>query len=313
MKIIKSQDEIIFNSNSVVTIGSFDGVHLGHRAILDFVTERTRSLSGRSVVVTFNPHPRDVVGRGPVQRLCTLEERMQHLEQAGIDETLIINFTYEFSQQSARTFYEQWLVKKIGVREVIIGHDHMFGKNREGSIETLKQIGQELQFGVVMIPEVCVSDKVVSSSLIRECVSQGRVEEAAKYLGRPYSIQATVVQGDGRGKTLGFPTANLLFDHTSKMTPASGVYFVQVHHAQECYSGMMNIGVRPTFGTNGQQFIEVHLLDFKGNLYGETLSISFIKRLRSEKKFNSVDELVAQLHQDRHEAEKLVSQLTVIS
>ncbi len=313
MKIYNNLDEIEYNPNSVVTIGSFDGVHLGHKAILDDVTERARKSGCRSVVVTFNPHPRDVVGRGPVQHLCTLEERLKHLEQSGIDETLIINFTYEFSQQSARTFYEHCLVRRIGVREVVIGHDHMFGKNREGSIDILRQIGDELGFDVVMIPEVRVNDKVVSSSLIRELLSQGKTDEANKLLGRSYSIQASVVRGDGRGTTIGFPTANLQFDRTKKLTPLAGVYFVQVEHNSTQYFGMLNIGVRPTFGSNGQQFIEVHLLEFSGNLYGETLRVSFLQRLRSEKKFNSSDELVVQLQQDRSAIQNLVLQLTVTS
>lgn len=302
-----------YNRNSVVTIGSFDGVHLGHKAILDDVMNRAKFSNSRSVVVTFNPHPRDVVGRGPVQHLCTLDERLKHLEQAGIDETLIINFTYEFSQQSARTFYEQCLVRNIGVREVVIGHDHMFGKNREGSIDVLTKIGDEFGFTVVMIPEVRVQNTIVSSSLIRECLSQGKIEEANEFLGRQYAIQATVVSGDGRGSTIGFPTANLSFDQTKKLTPLPGVYAVQVSYSNNEYFGMMNIGVRPTFGSNGQQSIEVHLLDFSGNLYGETVSVSFLKRMRAEKKFQSSDELVAQLQQDRTEVQKLVSQLTVKS
>ncbi|MBI3192939.1 MAG: bifunctional riboflavin kinase/FAD synthetase [Ignavibacteriae bacterium] len=313
MKVYNGLDEIEFNRNSVVTIGSFDGVHVGHKAILDDVKVRAKNSNSRSVVVTFNPQLRDVVGRGPVQHLCTLDERLKHLEQSGIDETLIINFTHEFSQQSARTFYEQYLVQKIGVRDVVIGHDHMFGKNREGSIDVLTKIGDELGFNVVMIPEVRVKENVVCSSLIRECLTQGRVEEANEYLGRHYTIQAHVVHGDGRGTTIGFPTANVVFDQTKKLTPLFGVYFVHVSHANTEYFGMMNIGVRPTFGLNGQQFIEVHLLDFSGNLYGETLSVSFLKRLRAEKKFHSSDELVAQLHQDRTGVQKLVSQLTVKS
>ncbi len=296
-----------FNPLTVVTIGTFDGVHLGHQTIIRDVIERAKAIHGRSVIVTFNPHPREVIGKGPLDYLNTIEERLEYFEQLGVDETLVVNFTYEFSQTSARSFYEEYLVKQIGVHDVVIGHDHMFGRNREGSIDILRELGTEMGFGVYVVPGVSVQDKVVSSSLIRKCLASGNVESAAEYSGRPYSITGIVVEGDKRGRTIGFPTANVSYDVTKKLTPESGVYAVHVKIENKMYFGMLNIGVRPTFNSNGKKMVEVHLLDFQGDVYGSTIKVSFLKRLRSEQKFNSVQELITQLQRDRLDTQQFVS------
>jgi len=309
MKIVRNIDDVVVDPLSIVTIGTFDGVHLGHQAILRYAVKQAKAISGISRMITFHPHPRDVVGKGPVEHLCTIEERLHLFESQGIDETLVVNFTHAFSQITARSFYEQYIVRRIGVYEVVIGHDHQFGRNREGSIETLQKLGAELNFSVVVIPGVSVDGQVVSSSLIRRCLLAGEIEDATKYLGKPYSITAKVVEGDKRGRSIGFPTANLYYDSTLKLTPASGVYVASVVVDGKQYYGMVNIGVRPTFTTNGHRLVEVHILDFEGDLYGKTITVAFIKRLRREQKFNSVDDLVAQLQHDRLDSRKIVSSI----
>ncbi len=309
MKILHSIEEMTFDPRTVVTVGSFDGVHRGHQEILRYVTTQAQAMQGRSVVITFSPHPRDVVGKGPVEHLSTLEERLRHLEQFGIDETLIIHFTYEFSLCTAEAFYTNYIVKRIGVREVVIGHDHIFGRNREGGEDLVRRLGKEHQFDVMVIPGVSIGETVISSSLIRKTLKRGEVESAAVYLGRPYSISAMITEGDKRGRQLGFPTANLQYDRTAKLTPAQGVYIVEAGVGNRQVFGMLNIGTRPTFNTNGQELVEVHLLQVENELYNEPITVSFLKRLRSEQHFNSAEDLVAQLRRDRLETETFVSTL----
>ncbi|TAK55292.1 MAG: bifunctional riboflavin kinase/FAD synthetase [Bacteroidetes bacterium] len=309
MDVIHNIEMMRYEPRTVLTIGTFDGVHLGHQKILQSAVERAKNLATRSVVVTFDPHPREIVGKGPVEHLSTLDERLGYLEQIGIDETLVIDFTAEFSQTTAVSFYENYLVKKIGVCEVVIGHDHFFGRNREGSIEVLQQIGRKMGFVVTVIPGVSVSGQVVSSSLIRRSLLAGNVELAAAYLGRHYSLKSTVIAGDKRGRQLGFPTANLMYDAAKKLTPALGVYVAKVTDGKQEHFGMLNIGVLPTFKTNGQRQVEVHLLDYEGDLYGATLTVFFLRRLRGEQKFSSIDDLIAQLQQDRRDSVNFVSTL----
>lgn len=307
MKVIRSTENIQYQRDSIVTVGTFDGVHRGHHAIIKEVVLRAGSSHSRSVVVTFEPHPREVVGRGPVQLLSSLDERLVLLEQSGIDTTLIVNFTYEFSRQTSREFYLHTVVNGIGVSEVIEGHDHMFGRDREADLSTLSEMGKEFGFAVTAVNPVSVDGEVVSSSKIREALMRGKVELASEFLGRPYSFGAIVVKGDGRGAGLGFPTANLQSVSEKKLIPAEGVYLVAVvcngHHLK----GMLNIGVRPTFTSELKRVIEVHLFDFNEEIYGKQLTVRFLKHLRQEKKFSSKEDLITQLHQDKEECMKYIN------
>lgn len=301
-------DEIQFNKNSVVTVGTFDGVHLGHRSILMEVVEKAKLTSGRSMVVTFDPHPREVVGKGPVEYLSTLNERLRKIEQFGLDETLVIRFTYEFSRLGPREFY-QFLSSRVGLTEVIVGHDHVFGKDRTGGIEELVKIGSELGFSATRVPPVIIRDTVISSSVIRRNLETGDVVSAKEFLGEPYSIRGIVAEGDRRGQQLGFPTANIRFDEHKKLIPAMGVYVVAVLLSGKRWYGMMNIGVRPTFKDDQQLVLEVHIFDFNQNIYHKDIEIQFLKFIRPEKKFSSKDELVIQLQHDRKECLKYLSEL----
>ena len=299
MTIARLISGIRHEENSVVTIGTFDGVHLGHQAILREVTARARARGGRSVVVSFDPHPRDVVGRGPVRCLTTLDERLALIAGTGIDAAVVLEFTYEFSRQSPDDFYRRYVVEGTGVAEVVEGFDHMFGRDREAGVESLRELGRRYGFQTLTVPPVMIADEAVSSSSIREKILAGDVAGAAEFLGRPYAISGTVVRGDGRGKEIGFPTANVGPAPDNKVVPANGVYFVRVSLAGGEFPGMANIGVRPTFRDDARRTIEVHLFDRDGDLYGEPITVGFLRRLREERKFSSAQELVRQLKNDK--------------
>lgn len=311
MIVARSLGEITHSVDSVVTVGTFDGVHRGHEAILTELRAQALTLRCRSVVITFEPHPREVVGRGPIQRLTTLEERLDLLGRAGIDLTLVLEFTYAFSRQTPREFYETSVIRGVGVRGVVVGHDHMFGRDREAGIAELGALGQEYGFTETMVPPVSIEGSVVSSSRIREELLRGQVEHAARMLGRPYGFDGTVVPGDGRGASLGFPTANLQPVSAAKLIPAEGVYCVGVRMDDGRKGfGMMNIGVRPTFAAAApQRTIEVHVFDSGEAFTGRRLGVDLLRRLRPERKFDSAADLVAQLHVDREECLKYIGAL----
>jgi riboflavin kinase/FMN adenylyltransferase len=297
--------DVEYQKNSVVTVGSFDGVHLAHRQVIGEVVERAQARGGRSIVLTFEPHPKEVLSGTPVHLLTTLDERQQLCEEVGVDLFVAIEFTYEFSRQSSRDFLLRYVVQGTGVSEVIEGYDHHFGRDREGSIEELLKLGKEFEFSVVAMKPVYVDEEVVSSSKIRQHLLDGRVDRAHRLLGRPYAVSGAVVRGDGRGKQLGYPTANLQLSSTRKVVPQNGIYFARVNLGQGNLFGMVSIGVRLTFGNNGRRIIEVNILDFEGDLYGKSLQIQFLKRLRDEIKFDSAEQLVEQMHRDKSESLKL--------
>ncbi len=313
MIVARSTSEVAHEKKSVVTVGTFDGLHLGHQKILSRLRYHAEKRWTRSVVVTFDPHPREVVGRGPVKLLTTLDERIELFESTGIDVLIVVPFTYEFSRQSSRAFYEREIVKGIGVEVVVVGYDHMFGRDREAGLHELQTMGEQLGFEVFHEEPLCVEGVIVGSSKIREELLRGNIAKATSWLGRPYFLGGKVVQGAGRGSTLGFPTANISSDDARKLVPAEGVYFVEAELGDRKIPGMMNIGVRPTFGDEHQRTIEVHLLDFHEDIYGTSLRISFIKRLRGEIRFASPQDLVAQLKKDREECLKIVEAKEQIS
>lgn len=309
-------DQIVHDPSSVVTVGTFDGVHVGHRAILRYLVERARERNGSSVVLSFSPHPREVVHGEEIPLLTTIDERGDAMEVIGIDRFIVIPFTQEFSRLAAEQFVRDILVGRVGLQEVVIGFDHAFGKDRRGDARLLEQLGQELGFSVDVIPAQVVEEHVVSSTEIRRLIAEeGNLELAVQLLGRPYGLRGTVQRGDGRGRELGFPTANLQIDHPRKVIPAVGVYAVRVFisepssngRGEHGYPAMMNIGYRPTFGRR-ELTLEVHLIDFEGDLYGRDLRIEFVSRMRDERKFESVDALVEQLSADRSRCKELLSE-----
>jgi len=301
MKFERGLEQLVRDPRSVVTVGTFDGLHRGHQAVLAYVRAQAQQRGGISTVLSFDPHPREVLRGEPVPLLTTIEERAALLEAFGIDRFIVLPFTPELAAMSAIDFVEQVLVGRIGLQAVCVGYDHTFGRNREGNVALLEALGPRYGFAVDVIPPQVVNDRTVSSTLIRQLLLRdGAVEQAARLLGRPYSLQAVVVRGDGRGRLIGFPTANLHAAHPRKIIPRNGVYAVRVWLADQpsWLGGMMNIGMRPTF-EGDRRTLEVHILEFEDNLYGKLMRIDFIARLRDEQRFETVEALRAQLFRDR--------------
>lgn len=302
-------DDLVHDPGSVLTVGTFDGVHRGHQALLALLVERARQRNGPSRVLTFDPHPREVVRGERVFVLSTLQERAQWIGSLGVDELIIVPFTQSLARMSAAGFVQEVLVNRVGLQEIVVGYDFAFGHGREGNGALLGRLGQELDFTVhVLNPQVLDSDVVSSSEIRRTLIQDGNVRRAATLLGRSYEMTARVVPGAGRGRQIGYPTANLEPVDPRKIVPAQGVYAVQVNFGDEAswVGGMMNIGTRPTFAEQELR-IEVHLFDFQGDLYGERLRVSYIERLRAEKKFHSVEELVEQLSRDEQRCRAILS------
>ena len=294
--------------NPVLTIGNFDGVHKGHLAIFDLVKERANAIDGQSVVMTFEPHPIKIMKPGNGPPLITMvEQKLKLIDDAGIDVIFCIPFTKEFASISARDFVQSILLEKIGMKELVVGYDYAFGRNREGNIQLLKEMGNHLGFSVHVVEPIHVDNRLVSSTSIRELVQEGNLSEAKRLLGRDYQISGRVVKGKNRGgRLLGFPTANLKV--VDELTPKVGVYAVTVVIDHQVYEGLTNIGYNPTFG-NGVFSVETHVLDFSGDLLDKTIKVNFIQRLRDEKTYSSVRDLADQIARDVERARKIFETL----
>ncbi len=289
----------------VLTLGNFDGVHLGHQAIFKKLIHRAKKMNGTSVVYTFVPHPLRVIAPERAPRLLTTyKDKISLIKKSGIDVIICANFTKKFSTISADSFVRDILHKVIGVKEIIIGANYNFGKGRRGSPQLLRELGKDLGFKVSVLDEVQKSNVTLSSSRIRTLVAKGRVAEAASMLGRLYSIEGIVIQGANRGKRLlNTPTANLLT--ANELLPLDGVYAVNVEVNGKMYGGASNIGHNPTFKDKQFSF-ETHILDFRGNLVGKTIRVHFVKHIRDEMKFSSVRELSGQLKKDIEEIRNIL-------
>lgn len=281
----------------VVTIGNFDGVHRGHQQLFQIVKERARALQGQAVVITFDPHPIKIMQPDrQLPLLTTTEQKLRLLAALDLDVVVVHPFTREFGALPARDFVQHYLVDRLGVAEVVIGHDYRFGRRREGDIALLQRLGQEKGFQVRVVDAIQIDQTVVSSTLIRQLIKKGDVARARVFLGRPYEVTGEVIHGYGRGsRLLGYPTANLKVDN--ELLPATGIYAVWVGWAGRSYEGVANIGVCPTFG-NQEVTLEVHILDFQQDIYGERLAVEFVARLREERRFADVAALVAQIERD---------------
>lgn len=281
----------------VVTIGNFDGVHRGHQQLFRIVKERARALQGQAVVITFDPHPIKIMQPDrQLPLLTTTEQKLRLLAALDLDVVVVHPFTREFGALPARDFVQHYLVDRLGVAEVVIGHDYRFGRRREGDIALLQRLGQEKGFQVRVVDAIQIDQTVVSSTLIRQLIKKGDVARAQVFLGRPYEVTGEVIHGYGRGsRLLGYPTANLKVDN--ELLPATGIYAVRVGWAGRSYEGVANIGVCPTFG-NQEVTLEVHILDFQQDIYGERLAVEFVARLREERRFADVAALVAQIERD---------------
>jgi riboflavin kinase/FMN adenylyltransferase len=308
MKIYHGIEDFVALSNAVVTSGTFDGVHVGHTKILSRLREVARKTDGETVVITFWPHPRLVLHPEDMslKLLNTFEEKAELLKAQGIDHLIRIPFTKEFSQLTSEQFITEILVKTIGTRKLVIGHDHHFGRNREGSFDQLMLNASKYGFEVEEIPRQDVDHVGVSSTKIRKALEGGDIQTATHFLGHAYSITGRVIMGDKLGRILGFPTANLEIDTFYKLIPADGIYAVKIKYGASDFNGMLYIGNRPTI--NGvKRNIEVNIFDFNGDIYGESLTIYFYDMIRSDIKFNDLEELKNQLFLDQRAALKILS------
>ncbi len=294
--------------NAVVTIGNFDGVHKGHQYLFSTVIEKAKSIDGTSVAITFNPHPVKVLQEsGQLPHITMYEQKMELIEQTGIDVLICIPFTREFASMTAEKFVEDLLVKRIGMKAIITGEDYTFGKERKGNVAFLKTYGEKLGFEVITgdwQKAMGTAENRISSTIIRETVMDGQVDAAKAQLGRYYQIRGTVARGRNRGgRELGFPTANILLQ--DELSPKNGVYAVTVEHGSDVYKGVANIGYSPTFDDH-QFTVEVHILDFDKDIYGQSIRVNFVSRLRDEKKFSGISELSEQINRDIEKARTIL-------
>ena len=313
MKIYHSPDDFTRLGNAVVTSGTFDGVHIGHQKILHRLKEVATQHAGETVVITFWPHPQMVLHpeKNTLKLLNTFEEKAELLKAQGIQHLLRIAFTKEFSLLSSADFIQKILVQTIGTKKLVIGYDHRFGHNREGSFNQLKLNAPTYGFEVEEIPRQDIDHITISSSKIRHALEQADIKTATELLGKPYSLTGQVVKGDQLGRTLGFPTANIEVDSRYKLIPADGIYAVIIWQETKPYKGMLYIGNRPT--VNGsKKVIEVNLFDFNRDIYGESITVYFHQWIRGDKKLNGLDELKHQLHLDKMESERILQNVNFV-
>lgn len=309
MKVYRGIDALPPFINPVVTIGTFDGVHAGHRVIIERIRKRAAEINGQSILITFEPHPRLVLGTqtSPLNLLTTLDEKIELLQQLGIDFLVVVPFTKEFASMSADDYIEDFLINHFHPHTFVIGYDHHFGNHRSGNFKMLEQVKDKFGFQLEEIPVEEIEQVAVSSTKIRQALSAGKIQIANEYLCAPYRLQGNVVHGDKRGRLIGFPTANLIAEDPHKLIPAVGVYAVRATVQQKTFKGMMNIGFRPTVHEQGNLSLEVHLFDFNESIYDTMMDVFFIDRIRDEQKFDNIEMLVKQLYQDKQDAVALLT------
>ena len=309
MLVARSLSELSRDPATVLTIGTFDGVHRGHRAILEETLRVAGAERLRSVLVTFDPHPREVVRHNgeAVLLLTTVEERLRVLEPFGLDVCLVLPFTRDISMLDAGEFFRTILLDRIGARHIVVGVDHAFGRGRGGRIDELRRLGEENGVAVTVVPALEADGGKISSTAIRDALLAGDIPSATRGLGRLYTLSGVVRRGDGLGRQLGFPTANLHLDSNKKLLPLAGVYAVQASVGERAFEGMMNVGRRPTISDAGHISTEVHLFDFSDDIYGRTMEVRILERIRDEVKFASLDALIAQLRRDGVSARRLLA------
>ena len=313
MKVYRNIIEARNIPNAVVTIGTFDGVHLGHQAIFNKMKDLAQGIGGETVVVTFNPHPRQVlnIDSSHLRFLTTPEEKLLKFEEFGIDNVVIINFTKEFSRTPSEVFIKDYIIDHIHPAYIVVGYDHHFGKNRMGDFGLLNTLMKKYNFKVERIAAQDIENIAISSTKIRNALAVGNVKSANRLLGYTYSVTAEVVVGNKIGRTLGFPTANLELPREYMLINNRGVYACLVDYEGKTYKAMANIGLRPTIGDRSEDnpIIEVNLFDFDGDLYGKEIRVRFIDRIRDEEKFEGLPELKAQLEQDREKAHEILDNI----
>ncbi|PBQ33412.1 riboflavin biosynthesis protein RibF [Sphingobacteriaceae bacterium] len=308
MLTIQNTEHFRIESPTIVTIGTFDGVHFGHQKILTRLKELKEKTGLKTVVLTFEPHPRKVLfpEQKDLKLITLIDEKLELLDKYGVDVTVVYPFTKKFSETDSPFYIEEVLLRSLNVKYLVIGYDHKFGKNRSGDISTLKEIAHDGSFTVEEISAIDIDHIAISSTKIRKCLEEGHIEQANEFLGHPFSLSGVVVKGKQLGRTLGYPTANIKPEGEEKIIPKIGVYFVEVILAGEKYFGMMSIGLNPTTDSDSQVKLEVNIFDFDAEIYGKTIKLNFLKRLRDEKKFANLTQLIEAIDLDKETSLKLI-------
>jgi riboflavin kinase/FMN adenylyltransferase len=307
MKIFNNIQSYSSEKESILTIGTFDGVHIGHNKILTKLVEESKKNNLSSLIMTFFPHPRIVLQKSEeIKMIDTMDEKINLFEKTGVDNLIVQPFDENFSKIRAKEFVEEILVKKLKIKHIIIGYDHRFGKDREASVEDLKKFGLNYMFTVEEIAAQEIHSIAISSTKIRNAILKGEIKKCNEYLGRNFMLTGKVVHGDGLGKKINFPTANIQIKEPYKIIPKNGVYLAKTIFNSNIYFGMMNIGVRPTIGGKNKS-LEIYFFNFKDNIYDKTISIEIINKIRDEEKFSSIDELKTQLKKDEQFCLKLIN------
>jgi len=304
MRVFKGLDNLPPFKNPVLTIGTFDGVHLGHAKIIERLRKKATEVDGESIIITFDPHPRFVVAPNstPIELLSTSQEKIKALQALRVDNVVIVPFTKAFSDISAEAYIRDFIVSNFHPHTIIIGYDHHFGKNRQGNYQLLESVKATYGFQLEEIPVQEIEHIAISSTKIRAALHIGDIKKANELAGKYYTLEGVVIHGEKRGRLIGFPTANVHVGDAHKLIPANGVYAVKAYLKETVYKAMLNIGVRPTVSSSNHRSIEVNIIDFDQDIYDETLRIEFVDKLRDETKFNGIDELIAQLTIDKQDA-----------
>lgn len=303
MNVFTRLDQLPIFHRAVITVGSFDGVHQGHQVILRELAEYAEKIGGESILITFYPHPRSVLQpQAEFSVLNTFEEKLDNLAKSGLTNMVVIPFDQHFSEMTAEQYVEDFIWKYFSPKAIIIGYDHRFGKGRTGSIDTFRQFQQQYGYELLEIEAAKIEEIAVSSTKIRQALKQGQIDKATELLGYHYPLKGKVVKGNQLGRTLGFPTANIVVDDPFKLVPQQGVYLVHAMIKQGKFNALLNIGYRPTLGGSTQS-IEAYLFDFEQEIYGAAIQVVFLQKIRDEQKFESLDALKAQLNRDRQTAE----------
>jgi len=298
-------------TDSILTVGTFDGIHLGHIAIIKELITRAKNSQAKSTLVTFEPHPGLIIGkRGPtpLALLTTIEEKIDVLASIGLDRLVVTNFTGSFASMEAENFVREILIEKLQMKQIVIGHDHSFGKNRKGDFDLLLKLGKKYHFKVDAIDPILANNEIVSSTKIRNLLFNGEIQKANEIIGRDYSIRGQVVKGDGRGRELGFPTANIRSYSQYKLIPKEGVYATKIKINDKLFNSVTYIGPRPTFNLS-QKVIEVHIDKFNDEIYNKEVELYFTHFIRDDKKFKTTSELVPQIQSDKNNAMKILNRI----
>ncbi|MBL0310865.1 MAG: bifunctional riboflavin kinase/FAD synthetase [Bacteroidetes bacterium] len=307
MRVFRDLSKLPVFKDSVITIGTFDGVHLGHQKLIKHIQSLSKKTGGENIIITFHPHPRVVIHPEDqsLRLLNSIDEKINLLEKYGVDNVVIVPFSRDFSDQTAESYISSFLVRNFQPRYVVIGYNHRFGKDRIGDYLLLEKMKQKFNYEMEEINKETLDDIDISSTRIREALHSGDVKLANELLGHSYTLSGTVVKGLQNGRKLGFPTANIQIHDELKLIPKTGIYAVKVQHAGTRFGGMLSIGFNPTFGGK-EQTIEVNILDFDKNIYGESLTIEIVGYIRDEKKFDSMEALIQEIKKDEHKIRKIL-------